>query len=217
MPMASCQRCEAITSSIETACMPLYNPGRYHLGLRARKTKRPHLRLRANLGRLNENVYLDKDAHPGVLWGFHYSFPEILIGLPPSEDEFSGNAMMAPAVPDFKNRVKQIGVSVNVTVGAGVSQISFGRFLAKIAHSYTVAEIGIGVFSPLLLDIILGRDLSRLRQLIGSPIGNDDWPTSDSLHDISFVDFSRKYLVVKIRLFQKNHLPTYYVVSGKIQ
>jgi hypothetical protein len=214
LPEASCQKCEAITSRIETACMPLYNPGRYHLGLRARKSKRERKKLPVAIGNSDNKILVDKHRHPGVLWGFRYVIPEILALPSPSGDEFSGNIIMAPAIPDFKERIAQMGAPVSVKVGVGVSQSFFGRFLAKIAHAYTAAEIGLGEFSPLLIDIIFGRNTPSLSWLIGSPLGQDDQPTS-LFHEIKFVDLSRTYITVMVRLFPDRQLPPYYVVSGK--
>lgn len=215
---ASCKQCEKITSGIETACMPLYNPGRYHLGIRSRKRKRTRTKLPLTIGRSNEKILIETDRHPGVLWGFRYTLPELLVGLPlPTGNEFSGDILMAPAIPNFKERLGRLGTSTNVIIGAGVSQITFGRFLAKIAHAFTSAEIGLGEFHPFLLNIIFNNNTSSLSQLIGSPMGDDDPVRDSSLHEISFANISESYITVRIRLFAEKHLPTYYVVSGKPQ
>jgi hypothetical protein len=63
--------------------------------------------------------------------------------------------------------------------------ITFARMLAKIAHSFAVAELGQENFSPLLLDIILDRDCSHIGSLIGQSETHSP-KTSDapSLHQI---------------------------------
>ena len=51
---------------------------------------------------------------------------------------------------------------VALEIGA-VNRTNFLRFLAKTAHAYAVAELGLDAFEPLLIDIVLDRehDISR--------------------------------------------------------
>ena len=91
----------------------------------------------------------------------------------------------------------------------------FCLMLAKIAHSYTVAEMGFGKFKPLLLNSILHRDLSQRADFIGS-LDYDEAP-SKSIHEITLCGgpLNRPDLiVVRIRLLAKLGTPTYYVVAG---
>jgi hypothetical protein len=216
LPEASCQECEAITSGIETRCTALFDPGRYHLGIRGRKWKKEKTRFPLRIGLGAHGVKVSKSDHPGVLWGFQYGLPGALLGLPSRpEDKFGGDIRMAPAVPDMKARLRRIG-SMHVRIGAGVPQDLFGRMLAKIGHSFSVAERGLDGFAPLLLNAIRGEQPYSLAWLIGSPLGNDESPEGTE-HEIRFVSVAPEYLTVRIRLFAKHNMPAYYVVAGRLQ
>ncbi len=87
--------------------------------------------------------------------------------------------------------------------------------LAKIAHSYTYAELGPDGFIPVLSTFVLGSQ-PRSWQFIGSGIGIE--PLSENLHDLArevrTLKDGRKVIVVRIRLFAQYSVPTHYVVSG---
>ena len=98
----------------------------------------------------------------------------------------------------------------------------FARMLAKVAHSYTVATLGLDGFTPFLPDAILRPDYPHLAYLVG---GDPNTPSPDfgCLHRLSletrFVD-GKQMIVVRIRLFassgdQEHGLPIYYVVAGE--
>jgi hypothetical protein len=92
----------------------------------------------------------------------------------------------------------------------------FGRMLAKIAHSYAVAEMGLDSFTPFLCGIITGIKPYLLSHYIGSQLVTTDEPID--LHEISFdtsgLDQGR-YLVVKVRLFAPYKTPRHLVVVGE--
>jgi hypothetical protein len=91
--------------------------------------------------------------------------------------------------------------------------------LAKIAHSYAVAEYGIDAFEPLLLPLILGK-MDFGPYLVG---GDASEPVPDQpavLHDIFRMDCRRDngpdYFGVAIRLFAMMGMPRYYVIVGRL-
>jgi hypothetical protein len=91
---------------------------------------------------------------------------------------------------------------------------SFCRLLAKIAHSFAVAEIGPHSFESSVAAYARGDDLSHCLHYIGSR--DTDEPATDSLHDISILDeLPGGRLVVRIRLLSKLGTPTYYVVVSE--
>jgi hypothetical protein len=113
-----------------------------------------------------------------------------------------------------------------------------GQLLAKIAHCYAVARIGLNNFEPTLLGIIDG-DLSLLPLYVGGtnksfPPEEDDpeamklvgvipstlsklW-SADTLHNLDLQTRTiqnHEYIVVAIRLFSYLRAPGYLVIAGK--
>jgi hypothetical protein len=92
--------------------------------------------------------------------------------------------------------------------------------LAKIAHSYMAAEVGLKNVKSYLTDFIRrtfsdeDESLAPYTYVGGSPLIE---PESDSLHEIGWAPVGHGYLiyvVVRIRLFANLGTPTYYVVPG---
>jgi hypothetical protein len=96
--------------------------------------------------------------------------------------------------------------------------------LAKIAHSFAVAELGLENFSPLLLDIILDRDCSHIGSLIGqSETHSPETSDAPSLHQIwiqvtddKSAPMTWKWVVVQIQLFKPWSDATYTIVAGRV-
>jgi len=87
--------------------------------------------------------------------------------------------------------------------------------LAKIAHAFATAELGIGGFSPFLIDMIRQRDVSNRAEYIGGGEGNET--PSDQLHQLAFatVGAPADVIAVQIRLLGLLGTPTYYVAVGR--
>jgi hypothetical protein len=88
--------------------------------------------------------------------------------------------------------------------------------LAKIAHSFTVAEVGLGNFLPLLPNFIFGDFYKWRFHYIGGHSGLE--PPSGALHEISIEPITAEnwpYLVVRLRLFANLGSPTYRIVAGE--
>ena len=75
------------------------------------------------------------------------------------------------------------------------------RFIAKIAHGAAVAELGLDAFSPLLPDIILGKN-PNISHLVGNVIRR--WLPGQNLHEIRIV-LRLRYIVAIVRLFNVPH------------
>jgi hypothetical protein len=108
----------------------------------------------------------------------------------------------------------------------GVSEtfdaLRFCHVLAKVAHSYMLAELGPGNAEPFLTELIranLADDdegLSAYRHVGGSPFIE---PASRDLHEIGLAFVPHEYLIyvaVRIRLFSNLGTPTYYVIPGHL-
>jgi hypothetical protein len=79
-----------------------------------------------------------KDYHASA---FIYKFtkPKILLGLPPSVDSLEWIVCINPSedLNEFKKKYKWDGI-----VQLKTTPFEFARLLAKIAHSYAIAELG---------------------------------------------------------------------------
>jgi hypothetical protein len=95
----------------------------------------------------------------------------------------------------------------------------FFRMVAKIAHGFAAAELGINSFDPLLPKFILGNDNNAGSFLIGG------WP-EDGMHQpaatcqigLAFCEWDGQTLVnVRLRFFPEHPLiPIYHVIVGAI-
>jgi hypothetical protein len=98
-----------------------------------------------------------------------------------------------------------------------VKVLAFARMLAKIAHSFAVARMGINKFNPLLLDLILGRT-EVVTHLVGGdldpPPAVTDYGHSLDLRPECRVG-GRTFVVATVRLFAQFGAPQYYVVVGE--
>ncbi len=93
---------------------------------------------------------------------------------------------------------------------------AFCRMLAKIAHSFAVAELGLNYFSPALIDYILSNtEVPAFYSHIGG--FPQESPPSDALHEIELYNHEQyPYLVmVRLRLFAKYNGPSYLIVVGE--
>lgn len=94
----------------------------------------------------------------------------------------------------------------------------FARLLAKIAYCRAVAEYGIDGFTPLGLDIILGRSEDYFLTVGGSLEVQPAVPGGDHLLDLRLLFLSPHlaHLIVDVRLFSQIASPAYQVVVGEI-
>jgi hypothetical protein len=97
--------------------------------------------------------------------------------------------------------------------------IEFVRMLAKVAHSYCAAELGVDGFKPYLTDLILGRYelLTHGLQWVGCE--PDVPPPTAALIDLAWNKFvfadGRKLLCAKLRLFPFFTTPVYHIIVGE--
>lgn len=97
--------------------------------------------------------------------------------------------------------------------------IKLFRVMAKIAHSYISAEIGLDNFEPMLSEFILGKNNDLGSYLIGR------WPedgmpriTGTCQIGMAFCQWGQQTLVnVRLRLFPSHHrIPIYHIVVGAL-
>lgn len=104
------------------------------------------------------------------------------------------------------------GASIHV---GKVNPELFARFLAKIAHGYAVAYLGVDGFTPFLLEAILSESSDPFLY-----VGGFSEPPANE-HALHFLQHGHAVLgdttlvLVRIRLFASLGAPEYVVVAGK--
>ena len=87
--------------------------------------------------------------------------------------------------------------------------------LAKVAHSFAAAELGLDGFTPFLRNVIINKDLTNRADFIGGGGGNE--PPSENLHEIDFdtvAGVNPNVIAVRVRLFAILGTPTYHLAVG---
>jgi len=91
----------------------------------------------------------------------------------------------------------------------------FVRLLAKIGHSYAVAELGLGGFKPLLLETISGT-VGKPDLLIGGM--RDTLQPKGDVHDLWLAQHQSRagtFWIANIQLFANLQGPIYRAVVGE--
>lgn len=206
LPEASCSKCETITSKIELEWLRSgFYTARVQKELGKKKARPPRflrLQVQRNGRTAWESVPLEK--YPAIVVTLLFDKPEILSGCSPVEKVLSGGVAMG-ILPTFGRLLKpyldQGAVTFSPPRSTATSEY-LGRMLAKIAHSYAVAELGIDGFTPFLTNIILGADTGHLSHYVG---GTREIPlASNNVYEIELTTVEsaapHSYLIVTIRL-----------------
>jgi hypothetical protein len=190
---------------------------RAHLGLRRRKPKRPVKTITTFVGDLRTAPpkKISLRDHPGALLMFAFGLPGVMLNLPPRPFQ-GGRVVITKILPDFDQRARRSsGAFINTK---GFTAEPFARMLAKIAHAYTVAVIGLDNFNPLLINAIRGFEPMNLSSFIGTELFHE--PPVQELHQISLIQQRRsdgkEFHIVRVRLFSCFDTPTHRIVSGEV-
>ena len=218
LPRASCPACSRITGKVEEVCLRnLMGKMRARLNLPTRSPQKRGSTLPLRLcsrvdGRDTERI-LPIEEFPVFITGYLMPPPGILRGQP--ESTTLENGVKFWIQPDQK--AAAIAGS-EWQIPFDIDPDTFGRLIAKIAHSFAVAELGLSRFQPMLLDMILGRTETGFGHLVGR---SPERPPDDN----TALHFMRVYneqtpighcLMAEIRLFCCFGAPTYFVVVGKL-
>src|SRR5208282_4895981 len=116
-----------------------------------------------------------------------------------------------PMGANIMERAKKIGKDINLT--RGLSALEFYRRIAKIAHSFAIAELGF-TFVPYLINLIEATPPLFASHLVGGGLG-DNPPPSENLHEIEFVQsldgpVGDELLMVRVQLFACLGMPNHY-------
>jgi len=166
---SSCERCRQATSKVETFALQKYlSPLRSFLSLPSRKpSERPDgykLTLSANGRRWTQKVPLHK--HPGVIKFVMFDPPGRIAGRPPKQPTYNVRLVDAEIFPDKDARLRRLGADTAIDQVA-VNALAIARMIAKIAHSYAVAKIGLDAFEMTYLNEVIRRGAEDWNYWVG--------------------------------------------------
>lgn len=130
------------------------------------------------------------------------------------DDEFESELIVKIADENTFTHEKQQGHGIKL---GSIHTHNFTRMLAKIAHSYSIAEFGPNAFSPLLPELVLGNTPLASYLVGGDKSGVQLLDTEPCLHNVYRQDCLSngvEYILVAIRLFAFVGMPRYHVVVG---
>ena len=221
LPQASCGRCRTITGEVERFCQrEMFGSVRIRMKLPTRHPENRHSTLPLELIRTDgrhERIAVPSEDALVMILGFRFPAPGLLRGVPSAEN-FDGELLAKPLVEvgqgeTWRKHLAPEGQRVRVgTIG----MLTFARMLAKIAHSYAVALLGLDSFRPYLRDLILGRSTTGPYLVSGDPRPLE--MQTNTLHRVYREDCIRggvNYVLVAIQLFAFMGMPRYHVVVGE--
>jgi len=221
LPKSSCLKCAAITGAFEQrylkATLGLF---RNRIGAPTRNPDQrspvPEVGIGRRTGRgplrdSGERIRVSVSDLPTAYLALKLNPPGILVGNAPSK-AIDGEIWIKQS--GGENALRLVSRRREGLHLASIHPLTFGRFLAKVAHSYAVADLGFGSFRPLLLDLIQGKS-EAVSYLVG---GATEVPPAE---DNTFVlragwgtirDMT--YAIVELRLYAELATPQYLVVVG---
>lgn len=216
LPLASCAKCEEVTGAVIEGDVlgRTLKALRVHLKLKKKRSGPPPktLPIQTKIDGRDKTLEMPVEDYPIL-------FYMLSLG-PPDLDGPGGTPMM------FGARIVIIRYDQNYLfkkyrLGAFSTpywdQHTFCRMLAKIGHSYAVAELTRDKFSPALTNLIRLGDMAATK-FIGGIFDGTPERRSQSLHELAlgYQRINRKtYVVARIRLFAKYDGPTYAVIVGE--
>jgi hypothetical protein len=222
LPKATCGSCSKITEGFETAVSRnFFWPIRTQMRFPSKKRKWPktfkiYVRT-SDGGELSHDVPLA--LFPVEIYLYKFAPCGLLAGRLESEaSNFEAKEWRWGPSPEDIERVlrpRYGGVAVNIS---RFHPWPFFRMLAKIGHSYAVAECGADSFAPLLLPIILDRPHALISHYVGGSFDRMAEHHED-LHRISLEEREikgRYYLIAQLDFFSLFGGAHYHVVVGEL-
>jgi hypothetical protein len=230
LPRASCSDCQKKTHEAETACMrATWWPFRTHIGAPSRGKEHPSsfemtyalahdLPSGIQLSNTTKEKRAPKDF-PFIFSALRLHPPGLLVGRDPNAhvdvDVWStyDDEMLAEV------RRRATGLPRNLGIAAQIAQINpplFGRMLAKIAHGYAAAELGLHAFKHDITRIVRNEP-TRTTHWIGGTYELP--PPAPHLHNIRWrIQAVNRinYVIVDLRLFAFMGSPQYHIVVGEL-
>jgi hypothetical protein len=219
LPESSCGECAKKTGRIEGAVLRnmMWTP-RLRLGIRGKSRKRDmaNFLFKATVDGKELPLKLPLADHPSILLLLAYQAPRVLSFRSPDADDVAGFWVHTLGSPTAAIQLGAEKISSD-----GFDTVRFNQMLAKIAHSFAVAEVGPSNFKPLLPEFIL-RAFGKAEQYreCFNFVGGDPshFAPAEELHTLGYetVKFGPPtYLTVVIRLFANLGAPAFRVVVGE--
>lgn len=218
LPKASCSGCAAITGAIEQFCLRrMFGVFRTSFGMKTRRSKERPSTLSVDLhfaDGTESAVELPSSQFPASLVLPRLPPARAIRGLPDDDSPIE--------IPEFWTWQRQSAINKicdeKGAEGAVMENMfnptKFSQMLAKIAHSFATAHLGVGGFEPLALDLALGRT-DHINYLVGAQIFGDPDEPSKNLHEMRLhADANTGMIFVIIRLFALLGAPRYHVLVG---
>jgi hypothetical protein len=210
---ASCHACREETHAFEGQCCgTMFKALRVHQGVRTRRPKDRPTHLPVLAGETPHDAPIEQvpvDLAPGVAPFPILGPPQLMLGIPPTDRIDVQGIIVCASTDDAVVRQAKL-VEAGRPGALSYSSIplsAFLRTLAKIAHGYVVANVGLDGFKPLLVPLILGRT-NILGWYVGGtgniPMVIPRPEESQELHQIFPMTMTIRrvdYIAVQIRLF----------------
>jgi hypothetical protein len=165
-----------------------------------------------------EKLMVPAAIHPATLVLLQFGdLPGLLSGREPDENYRFRPIPWMRLNDAFEEFARSRG-AVSAGVEAPIDPEKLSRVLAKIAHGFAIAKLGLNGFTPLLLDLIHGRVVANAPELVGSD-PNTPPPATGVVHELALVPHE-KLVVVRIRLLASSSIngehamPVYLAVAG---
>ena len=216
LPQASCRRCERAINPWETKLLlGMLLGSRTHLGLQTKRPKdRPGaLPLFDTSVTPNRKMMVAIADYPINVLMTAYDTPSALSGAPFDRPEEAVWCHFLTRI-DHALLARKYGLMGFAT--SSLDTLALCVTLAKIAHAYAVAELGLDSFIPTLPHFIMnGKHHGARRYYIGGIIAQI--PPSSMLHEVAFEDAhtNSDWHVVRLRLLASIGAPVYRVVAGQ--
>jgi hypothetical protein len=228
LPKASCARCAGHTRAFEQICLRhMWWPFRTQIGAPSRTGVPDNFRVKTmRVDRVNEDgtieyqrtgeIEVAPHEFPFIYYAYDFPPPGLLIGRHRKADlTFDTWGLLDEAAYRRFAPREHEGIHIGPS-----STEPFCKLLAKIAHAYAVAELGLGTFRPFLTDWIRGNPIDGEPQWIGGDVSLHRHAPSVRLHEIGWsiqIVETTHYVVVRIRLFCFIGAPSYRVIVGDLQ
>lgn len=165
-------------------------------------------------------VEIPMDDHPSPMIVPNLHPAGIFSQRPMDDGLFRFESMNIAGPPDFWERAKKVagkGNSILLGAAKSLSGDDFGRFIAKIAHSYAIAFLGVGSFEPFLTNALRNLRPMYLSHYVGGAI-NIPSPPTDHQHILTVgqaFNSTERIVCVRVRLFAVDGFSAYDVAVGK--
>lgn len=219
LPKASCEDCRERTRKVEEFCLRMIlGNTRITMGIQTRRPKeRPtHLPVTLKLPDGTEKPILVPAGEFPITLALPYFEPAAALRNYPivkPGPQKSGVWHFAPNEPELIKFLAKHGAN---SIGIGQFEpLTFARMLAKIAHGFAAAELGVDAFSPTTRSLIRGED-TDMNRFVGAGIGDD--LAADQLHRLQYYTHKETGdVAVTIRLFASLSAPIYHVLVGRLK